>query len=197
MLMRFIMNLIGSLAGLYMLLIFIRVMLSWFDTPSLRRPVELLSQITDPYLDWWRRFPILRTSFLDLSPIAAMAALSLVQTACGVAARHGRVSLGILLAIALQAVWSVLSFVLGFFIIVLLLRLIAYLFNRNIYSTFWRIVDSVSQPVLYRITRIFYRRRLINYLAGILLSLGVLTTLEIGGLLLVALLTGILQQLPI
>jgi YggT family protein len=194
--MRFIMNLIGSLAGLYMLLIFIRVMLSWFNAPSLGRPAELLGQVTDPYLNWWRRFPILRTGFLDLSPIAAMAALSLVQTACGIAARYGRISLGILLAIALRAVWSVLSFVLGFFIIVLILRLIAYLTNRNIYSAFWRIVDSVAQPVLYRITRIFFRRRLINYMAGILLSIGVLAALNIGGRFLVILLTGILQSLP-
>ncbi|MDR2747266.1 MAG: YggT family protein [Treponema sp.] len=193
--MRFI-NLIGGLAGLYMLLIFIRVMLSWFNISSLGRPAELLGQITDPYLDWWRRFPILRTGFLDLSPIAAMAALSLVQTACGITASYGRISLGILLAIVLQAVWSVLSFVLVFFIIVFLLRLIAYLSNRNIYSAFWKIVDSISQPVLYRITRIFYRRRLINYLAGILLSIGVLTALEIGGYFLTALLTGIFQRLP-
>jgi YggT family protein len=195
--MGFIIKLIGSLAGHYMLLIFIRVMLSWFSGPALGRPVELLGRITDPYLNWWRRFPFLRTGFLDLSPIAAMAALSLVQTACGIAARYGRISLGILLAITLRAVWSVLSFVLGFFIIVLILRLIAYLSSQNIYSTFWRIVDSISQPVLYRITRIFYRRRLINYLAGVFLSIGVLTALEIGGYFLVVLLTGVFQRLPI
>jgi YggT family protein len=194
--MRFLLNLLGSLAGLYMLLIFIRVMISWFNAPSLGRPAELLARITDPYLDWWRRFPILRTGFLDLSPIAALAVLSMVQTACGIAVRYGRISLGILLAIVLQAAWSVLSFVLGFFIIVLLLRLIAYLSNQNIYSTFWKIVDSISQPVLYRITRIFYRRRLINYLAGLLLSIGVLAALEIGGYALVVLLSRILLRLP-
>jgi YggT family protein len=195
-LMGFIMNLIGNLAGLYMLLIFIRVMLSWFNASSLGRPVELLAQITDPYLNWWRRFPVLRAGFLDLSPVAAMVALSLVQTVCGIAARAGRVSLGILLAVVLQAFWSVFSYILVFFIIVLLLRLIAYLSNRNIYSTFWRIVDSISQPVLYRITRIFYRRRIINYLAEILLSIGVLTALVAGGRFLVILLSGIFQRLP-
>jgi YggT family protein len=179
-----------------MLLIFIRVMLSWFNAPSLGRPAELLTRITDPYLDWWRRFPILRTGFIDLSPIAAMAVLSMVQTTCGIAVRYGRISLGILLTIVLQAIWSILSFVLGFFIIVLLLRLIAYLSSRNIYSAFWRIVDSISQPVLYRITRIFYRRRLINYLAGIILSIGVLAALGIGGHILVILLSGFLLRLP-
>jgi YggT family protein len=194
--MRFIMNVIGSLAGLYMLLIFIRVMLSWFNTASLGRPAEVLAQVTDPYLNWWRRIPVLRTGFIDLSPIAAMAALSLVQTACGIAARYGRLTVGILLAVIVQALWSVLSFVLGFFIVILILRLIAYLSNQNIYSTFWRIVDSISQPVLYRITRIFYRRRLINYLAGILFSLGILAALEIGGCLLVPWLLNVFSRLP-
>ncbi|MDR2136162.1 MAG: YggT family protein [Treponema sp.] len=195
--MRFILTLLGSLTGLYMLLIFIRVMLSWFGGARLGRPVEILAQITDPYLDWWRRFPVFRTSRIDLSPVAALAALSLVQTICGTAVVYGRLSLGILLAIVLQAVWSIASFALGFFIIVLLLRLFAYLTNRNIYSTFWRIIDSVSQPVLYRITRIFFRRRLINYLAGVLLSTGVLAALFAAGTVLVGALSGIFQRLPL
>jgi YggT family protein len=179
-----------------MLLIFIRIMLSWFNAASLGGPAELLARITDPYLDWWRRIPILRAGFIDLSPIAAMAALSLVQTACGIAVRYGRLTLGIILAIVVQALWSVLSFVLGFFIIVLALRLIAYLTNRNIYSNFWRLVDSISQPVLYRITRIFYRRRLINYLAGLLLSLGFLSVLEILGRFLIPRILTLLTRLP-
>jgi YggT family protein len=190
------MNMIGSLAGIYMLLIFVRIMFSWFGGANLGRPAEILTQITDPYLNWWRRFPMLRTGFIDLSPIAAMAALSMVQSICGTIARYGRITVGILLTIVLQAVWSVLSFVIGFFIVVLLLRLFAYLTNRNIYSTFWRIIDSISQPVLYRITRIFFRRRLINYLAGILLSAGVLVGIEIAGSFAVRFLGLFFLQLP-
>jgi YggT family protein len=192
----FILNTIGSLAGLYLLLVFIRVILSWFNASSLGRPVELLARVTDPYLDWWRRFLALRAGSIDFSPIAAMVSLSLVQTLCGIAARFGRLTIGILLMVVLQALWSVLSSILGFFIIILILRLIAYLTNQNIYSAFWRIVDSVSQPVLYRITRIFYRRRLINYLAGVLLSIGVLAALAIGGSILVNLLLKFFSGLP-
>jgi YggT family protein len=183
--------------GLYMLLIVIRVMISWFGGARLGRPAEILAQITDPYLDWWRRFPIFRTGVIDLSPVAAMAALSLAVTVCNTAARYGRLSLGILLSIVLQAVWAVVSFALGFFIIVLLLRLVAYLTNRNIYSSFWRIIDSIAQPVLYRITRIFFRHRLINYLAGVLLSTGVLAVLYAAGAFLVHVLLGIFPRLPV
>jgi YggT family protein len=190
--MSFIMNLVGILAGLYLLVVFIRVILSWFKAPALDGPMEVLARLTDPYLDWWRRFPIFRAGSIDFSPIAAMVALSLVRTVCGI----DKPTVGILLAAVLQALWSVLSSILGFFIIILVLRLIAYLTSRNTYSSFWRTIDSISQPVLYRITRIFYRRRLINYLAGVLLSIGVLAALEVGGTLLINLLSGFFIKLP-
>ncbi|MDR2257638.1 MAG: YggT family protein, partial [Treponema sp.] len=70
--MRIIMNLLAGLTGLYTLLIFIRIMLTWFGNVRFGRPAEILGRITDPYLDWWRRFP-LRAGFLDLSPILGLA----------------------------------------------------------------------------------------------------------------------------
>jgi YggT family protein len=191
-----IFNLLGNLAGLYMLLIFIRVMLTWFRGPGFGRPQEILGRITDPYLDWWRRFPVLRAGHFDLSPIAAMAALSLAQNIFGVIARYGRITAGIILWIVLSALWSAASFIIGFFIVVLILRLIAYLLNQNIYNPFWRVVDAISQPVLYRITRFFFRARLINYLAGIFLSIGVLAALFGAGSFLVTLGRELLPRLP-
>jgi YggT family protein len=195
--MRFIFKLLGNLAGLYMLLIFIRVMLTWFRGGGFGRPQEILARITDPYLNWWRRFPALRAGYFDLSPIAAMAALSLAQNIFSVIARYGHITVGISLWIALSSLWSAASFILGFLIVVLVLRLIAYLANQNIYNPFWRVVDAISQPVLYRITRIFFRARLINYLAGIFLSIGVLAALLLAGGLLVTLAGGLLLRLPL
>lgn len=194
--LRFIFGLLGNLAGLYMLLIFIRVMLTWFKGAGFGRPQEILARITDPYLDWWRRFPVLRAGYFDLSPIAAMAALSLAQSIFGTVARYGRITAGIILWITLSSLWSAASFIIGFFIVVLVLRLIAYLTNQNIYNPFWRVVDAISQPVLYRITRIFFRARLINYLAGIFLSIGVLAALFLAGGILVNLGRGLLLRLP-
>lgn len=195
--MLFILSLLGRLMWLYMMLIFFRVILSWFSGAYLGRPAQLLARITDPYLNWWRRFPIFRTRYIDLSPVAALTALSLAQTICATVANYGSLSLGFLLVIVLRAAWSVISFALGFFIIVLLLRLFAYLTNRNIYSAFWRIIDTIAQPVLYRITRIFFRHRLINYLAGIFLSTGVLAALAVVGSFLVRTLSVVLLRLPV
>ncbi|MDR2363618.1 MAG: YggT family protein [Spirochaetaceae bacterium] len=174
------MNVLGGLTGAYTLLIFIRILLTWFSGARYGKPYDILCAVTDPYLNWFRRFPFLQTRMFDLSPIAALAVLSLVNNIFTTIGRYGRITLGIVLALVLSALWSAVSFVLGFFILILVLRLFAYLTNRNIYGSFWRIVDVISQPVLYRINRIIFRNRLVNYLTGILSSLGVLVVLRIG-----------------
>ncbi|MDR1239097.1 MAG: YggT family protein [Treponema sp.] len=194
--MRIVMNLLAGAAGLYMLLIFIRIMLGWFGNVRFGRPVEILGNITDPYLNWWRRFP-LRAGFLDLSPILGMAALSLVQTIFSTIAYYGSISLGIMLTIILSSLWSVASFLLGFCIIVLGLRLFAYLTNRNIYGNFWRIVEAIARPVLYRVSRTIFGNRLVNYRTGMIVAIAVLLALLIGGRLAVNLAAALLIKLPV
>jgi YggT family protein len=194
--MRIIMNLLAGFTGLYLFLIFIRVMLTWFGNAQFGRPAEILGRITDPYLDWWRRFP-LRAGFLDLSPILGMTALSLAQSIFSAIAHYGSISLGIVLAIILSSLWPVASFFLGFLILVLGLRLFAYLTNRNVYSGFWRIVEALAQPVLYRISRIVFGNRLVNYRTGMIVSIAVLLALMIGGRIAVSLLMGLLIRLPV
>jgi YggT family protein len=194
--MRIIMNLLAGAAGLYMLLILIRIMLTWFGSARFGRPAEILALVTDPYLDWWRRFP-LRAGFLDLSPILGMAVLSLAQTIFSTIAYYGSISLGVILAIVLSSLWSVVSFFLGFFIVVLVLRFFAYLTNRDIYGGFWRIIEAIAQPVLYRISRIIFGKRLVNYRVGMLVCIAILLALFVGGKFAVGLAAALLIKLPV
>jgi YggT family protein len=191
------MTFLAGLAGLYSLLILVRIVLTWFSRSAYGKPVELLTRVTDPYLDWWRRFPGLRIGFLDLSPIAAMAALSVLQTVFSRVARYGRISLGIILAICLSALWSAASFLLGFCLIILALRFIAYMTSRDITGSIWRIIDTISRPVLYRIQRIIFGSRMVNYMAGILVSIAVLALIWTGGRFAVKLLIELLFRLPV
>jgi len=192
--MRVIMGLLATLISLYSLLIIIRIMLTWFSNAQYGRPVQILAAITDPYLDWWRRNFNLKAGVLDLSPIAALAFLSIVQTVCSSISRQGRVSLGIILAVCLSAVWSAFSFIIGFSFIVLVLRFIAYMSNSNMYSTFWQIVDSISRPIMYRINRIIFGRRLVNFTTGIIVSIAALVLIWILGRVAVGLLTGLVLR---
>ncbi|GHV94852.1 hypothetical protein AGMMS50293_11720 [Spirochaetia bacterium] len=196
--MTTIMNILAGIAGIYSLLIFVRIILTWFGHGNYYgRPAELLVSITDPYLEWWRRTLGLRIGFLDLSPIAAMAALSLVQSICTTIARQGRFSLGIILAVTVLAIWSAISFIVGFCFIVVALRFIAYMTNRNIYSPFWRIIDTISQPLLYRINRIIFGKRIVNYLTGIITAAAALAVIWTGGRFAIRLLAGLLLKLPV
>jgi YggT family protein len=175
-----IMNFLGGILSFYMILIFIRVALSWFPGAQYGKAGALLSRATDPYLNWFRRFTFLRIAQWDLSPIAAIAVLSVMNTIFLTLARFGRITAGIILSILLSVIWSVLSFMLSFFIIIVALRLAAYLTNRDVYHGFWQIIDRVSSPILYRINRIIFGRRLVRYMIGIVVSLGVLLILRIG-----------------
>ena len=195
--MRLIMNLLNSLLGIYSFLIIIRIIITWFGNVQYSGLVQILSRITDPYLNWWRRNVPLRAGILDLSPLLAMAALSVAQTVCSSIARRGRISLGAILAVCLSAAWSAAAFLLGFCFIILVLRLIAYVGSSNMYSPFWQAIDSVSRPILYRITRIFFGRKIVGYMTGIVVSLAALAALWVLGGIAVRLLAGLLFALPL
>ncbi len=183
--------------GFYSLLIFIRIILTWFSGVQFGRLEEILARITDPYLDWWRQRLNLRAGYLDLSPIVAIAVLSVAQTACSRIAQTGRITIGVLLSICLSALWSAVSFILGFCIVVLVLRLIAYLINADMFGVFWRIIDSISKPIQYRVSRIIFSRRLVHFTTSIITSILVLTALWIGGGIVIQLIANILSRLPL
>jgi YggT family protein len=194
--MQIIFGILTALLGLYSLLIIIRIILTWFSGGQFGKPVEILARITDPYLDWWRRRLNLRAGYLDLSPIVAMAALSVAQTICSAIAETGRLSLGLLLAVCLSALWAAVSFLLGFCLVILVLRLIAYLINADMFGIFWRVIDSISRPLLYRVSRVVFGRRVVRFTTSIIISILVLTVFWIGGKIVIQFVSRFLFRLP-
>ena len=194
--MRTIFSLLSAAAGFYSLLIFIRIIISWFGNAVTGKLVDFLARVTDPYLDWWRRTLNLRVGFLDLSPIAGIAALSLIQSIFYLFSRYDRITVGIILAIVLLSIWSVVSFIVGFCLIIIILRLIAYITNRNIYGSFWQVIDTISQPLLYRTNRIIFGKRIPGCLKGIITSSLLLAAIWIGGKYAVPQVAKLLSKLP-
>jgi YggT family protein len=188
---------LGGITSLYMLVIFVRIVLTWFSGNDYGRFMEILCRLTDPYLNWFRRIPGLRIGFLDLSPIVAVAVLSMLNRVFAIFSHYGFVTLGIVLAMFLQAVWSAFHFLLIFVIAVLVLRLIAYIGNMNVYNPFWRVVDTISRSVLYRICRIFFGRRIIRYLNSLIFSIAILGALTLALGFFIPKLAGFLAALPV
>lgn len=76
---------VGTLVLIYTILVFIRVLMSWFRripyNPVLNAVLEFVRETTDPYLNIFRRFvPMVRIGpgALDLSPIVAIIVLQIV-----------------------------------------------------------------------------------------------------------------------
>ena len=192
-----IVRILGFLVNIYMLIITVRIILTWFAGLGQSRLQDYLAMITDPYLNWFRRFTFLRVGFLDLSPIAALGVLSLVHNILRTLAFYGRITIGIILAMILQGVWAAVSFIIGFLVIILILRLVAHLTKQNMYGPFWRIINAVSQPVLYRINRILFKDRIVNYVTGLVLSIAALGIIYFALKFLVSFISVFLARLPV
>lgn len=77
---------VGALFTVYIVLIFLRVLISYVPrmpyNPLLRAVLDFITQTTDPYLNFFRRFlpPVGGGGFaLDLSPIVGIIVLFVLQ----------------------------------------------------------------------------------------------------------------------
>ncbi|MGF1481108.1 MAG: YggT family protein [Cyanophyceae cyanobacterium] len=71
---------LANFINIYLLLIFVRILLSWFQTAEWAyKAMALVSPITDPYLNIFRSF-IPPLGGLDLSPILAIIVLNVVAS---------------------------------------------------------------------------------------------------------------------
>ena len=192
-----IVRLLSFVVNVYMMVIIFRIILTWFPGNQHTKVYQILSTVTDPYLNWFRRFPALRVGFIDLSPIAAMAVLSLVHRVLVTFAFYGTISIGIILTIVVQAFWGALSFLLGFIIIVLVVRLIAHFLGSGTGGPLMRIVIAISQPVLFRISQIIFKNRFVSFTTGLIISIAGLVFIFLILRILVTMLSGMLTRLPI
>ena len=74
----FIVTVLINFINIYLMLIFVRILLSWFQTAEWANQImSFLSPITDPYLNIFRSF-IPPLGGIDISSILAIIALQLV-----------------------------------------------------------------------------------------------------------------------
>ncbi|MBC7826056.1 MAG: YggT family protein [Candidatus Parcubacteria bacterium] len=79
--LQLLISTISGFVGIYLVLLFIRILLSWFPTIDwLNPPFSILTQLTDPYLNIFRSF-IPPLGGLDFSAILAILALQLLKSA--------------------------------------------------------------------------------------------------------------------
>ena len=82
----------------YLVLVALRIIITWFRGADHHAPTEILARVTDPYLRWFQRLRFLRVGVLDFSPAAAILVLIVAGNVLQRLAAAQRVTAGIVLA---------------------------------------------------------------------------------------------------
>jgi YggT family protein len=181
---------------IYIFLCAARVLMSWVPGLDGGKGGQILARAADPYLNWFRRFKVLRSGAFDFSPIAALAILAVVNDLLTTVSYAGSITVGLILALLVGAAWSAVAFIISFFLVCAIARMIAYAVRANSLHPLWKVVDSMLNPVLFKINRLAYRNRIVNYLQGLITGSVVLLLLRVGGGALVSLAMRSLERLP-
>lgn len=141
-------HLLSGLLVVYIILISMRFLLSWFPGSASGPGWRALQRFTDPYLRLFRGLSFLRRGLFDFTAVAAILVLIVALDLCRVLAAGGRFTLGLLLGTLAGALWSALSFLLILFIAAAALRLIFRLFTRRYENPFGELLEALVRPAV-------------------------------------------------
>lgn len=193
--MQSILYVLSSVVSVYAFVCLVRVLMSWFPGLEQTSAGRFLAAACDPYLRWFRRFPLAHAGNLDLSPVIALAVLSAAAMSLSLVASARSVTVGIVLAAVLSSLWSIAAYALNLLLIILTIRLVFDLANRYGYSPFWTALDRFLNPIVAFVTHLF--GRVLSYRSALVLTLVFFLALRVGLGYGVEFLAGLLKALPL
>lgn len=162
---------IAQVISLYTLLCTIRVLLTWFPRAQYTLVGRILSSLCDPYLNLFRRLRFLRISMFDLSPAVALCVLIAATHILGNLAAAKSFTLGGLLANVLYLLQSIVFSILGFLLLLLVIRLVVLLLGKDRYGSLWDSLDHSLSPIVFRMTAPFTRGRPTSYKTALIAAI--------------------------
>ncbi len=159
-------SILASVLSLYSLLIWLRIVLTWIRVPGQTQENPLafyLGKIVDPYLSWFKGISSLRRSRIDLTPLVALAVLSVVQSMLRLYGTHGTLTVGMVFALVLQTLWSYLVSPIFWFVIILLGIRLFFCYKRSANTiNYITMLDSLVGGILNWVQKTFYPKKAIN-----------------------------------
>jgi len=165
-----LLRLLSFAISIYSFLCLIRLLLSF--SPSLQQNsfYAFLTSICDPYLYLFRKLTFLRMNQLDFSPIISLGLLYMLTQMLNTIIAIKRFSLGILLSVIVNFAFSIVNSFLFFLIIILAIRLIFLLLNKDT-SSIWFSFDQFIKPIADFITKKFYKNSFYTFQKSLIISL--------------------------
>ncbi|HOE84913.1 MAG TPA: YggT family protein [Sphaerochaeta sp.] len=155
-------SILASLLSFYSLLIWLRIVITWIRIPQ--NPLShALAKIVDPYLDLFKSITALKRERFDLTPLAALAALSVVQSMLRLYGSYGTITLGMVLALLLQTLWSYLASPIFWFLLILLSVRLYFCYRPSPQTiSYIAMLDSLVGFLLNWVQRLFYPGKSVN-----------------------------------
>ena len=188
---------ITAIIYFYILLLSLRIILSWFQGSVSGRPWDLLIRVTDPYLSLFRRLHFLRQGMFDFTPLAAILTLVIVLRIIDAIGRFGRISLGIFLGVVTSAIWSAVAFLLVLFLIIGILRAILVAIPSSQGSRISGALGFMVEPAVSLVRRILPVRQPLSDRQYLYLTIAFLFVVRLLGGYLFGLLVRLFYRLPI
>jgi YggT family protein len=182
---------------LYILLLSLRIILSWFQGSVTGRPWELLIRVTDPYLSLFSRLRFLRYGMFDFTPLAAILTLVVVLRIIDSIGRFGKISLGIFLGVVTGAIWSAAAFLIVLFLILAVVRAILLAISTTRASRLTGALGFMVEPAVSLVRRIFPVRQPLSDRNYLFLTIVFLFVLRLLGGYLFGLIVRFFYNLPI
>lgn len=170
---------LAAAVSVYMLMIIFRVLLSWFQGRVNGRGVEILTKITDPYLNKFRSISWLHFGMMDFSPVVAIAVLGMVSQIFTSLAVSGTLNPMMILIYILNTIWSFFAFFINIFIVLMIFRLVTLLFFSKWSHQVLFQIDNILYKAVARILGLFTSNT-VKFTTGLAISAAILLVLRVG-----------------
>lgn len=173
---------LAQIIQLYYWLCFFRIILSWFPSLNYSPVMRVLSSITDPFLNIFRKLP-LQAGSIDFSPLIAFFTLSALSSIIKGIAVTGRLYVAQILSQLIFMLWNLIFSFISFVLLLVIIRLISLAINRNkiYYNSPWTILDQILSRFSYNFAKIFTGKRNISYTTSLIIFLIELIVISVSG----------------
>ncbi len=192
-----ILSILAGAISLYTILCFIYILMSWFPGARFTRFGHFMTAVCEPYMGLFRKLSFLRIGNFDFSPIVSLGILSLTSAILAGIQHTGRIFLGGILAAILNSLWGIISSILGVFALLIFVRWIVLLINkdRTSYDSGWNQVDMLLNKISYKVAGTFTKKAM-SYQQSLLISWIAMFLILIAGHFLIIILAALCYRMP-
>lgn len=192
-----VLRVLNGLLIVYLMILSIRIILTWFKGSFQGKAGELLKQATDPYLEIFSRITFLKQGMFDFTPLAGILVLVVALDLVNVLLVYERITIGLLLASIISALWGGLSFILLLFLVLGVVQIVSARFSRNSESPLLRMIKLMFQPIIDLVARFLRPGRELSYNQYLYISLGLIFFIRLLGGIVLRRLIELLYTLPV